>query len=67
MRSNDPALDPARVASYAPYWVVRAHALRREGEGKGAREALEAAIALTERASVRAYLESQRASFPSGA
>lgn len=60
------ALDRARVAGYAPYWVVRAHVLRREGQLDGAREALETAITLTRRASVRAYLESQRSSFPGG-
>lgn len=48
------ALDVARRASYAPYWVARAHVLRRLGHDDSA--ARERAIGLTEHPALRAFL-----------
>jgi RNA polymerase sigma-70 factor (ECF subfamily) len=54
-------IDPARVAEYAPYWVVLAHARRRSGDPTGAREAMTRAIKLTRSLSLRAFLEAAAA------
>jgi RNA polymerase sigma-70 factor, ECF subfamily len=64
MQAGDPAgalamldaLDPARVAGYQPYWVVRAHCLQRAGDGTGAQRAGAVALGLTEDPALRAHL-----------
>jgi predicted RNA polymerase sigma factor len=50
-------IDRARVADYAPYWVVLSHARRLGGDQAGAREAMTKAITLTRSPRLRAYLE----------
>jgi predicted RNA polymerase sigma factor len=47
-------LDPALVAGYQPYWVVRAHCLR--GTGADAARAAQVALGLTEDPALRAHL-----------
>jgi RNA polymerase sigma-70 factor, ECF subfamily len=54
-------IDPARVAEYAPYWVVLAHARRRSGDATGARDAMTRAIQLTRSLRLRAFLEAAAA------
>lgn len=47
-----------RVATYQPYWAVRAYLLNKlEGQTPSARQALQKAIGLTEDPAVRAYLQ----------
>ena len=48
-------LRPADVATYQPYWAVRAHLLRRAGD-PAAGEAFARAVGLTEDPAVRAFL-----------
>lgn len=50
-------VDSARVAEYAPYWVVVSHACRRSGDLTGARDAMTKAIALTRSPRLRNFLE----------
>lgn len=50
-------IEPARVAEYAPYWVVLSHARKKSGDEAGAREAMTKAVALTRSPSVRTFLE----------
>jgi predicted RNA polymerase sigma factor len=54
-------IDAAVVKSYQPYWAVRAHLLRRLGHSRGARDAFDRAIGLTEDAAVRTFLLHRRA------
>jgi RNA polymerase sigma-70 factor (ECF subfamily) len=56
------AIDGRSVASYQPYWAVRAHLLQRLGRGRQATEAFERAIRLTEDGAVRRFLEERRGS-----
>lgn len=49
-------LPPESVASYQPYWAVRAHALSRSGRTAEAREAFKSASGLSRDPSVRAFL-----------
>jgi RNA polymerase sigma-70 factor (ECF subfamily) len=51
-------VEPASIAAYPPYWVVRAHVLRAGAEEDAAREAMQRAIGLTEDAALRAFLQS---------
>lgn len=57
------SLEPARVESYAPYWVVLSHVLRKKSQREPARAALVKGIALTANASMRAYLLAELAEF----
>lgn len=50
------ALPRERIESYQPYWALRAHLLRRSGDGAGAAAATTRAIGLTEDPAVRAWL-----------
>lgn len=50
------ALDPALVAAYQPYWVVRAHCLHRTGGDAG--RAARVALGLTEDPALRTHLSS---------
>ncbi len=50
-------IDRARVAEYAPYWVVLSHARRRSGDPAGARGAMTKAITLTRSPRLRTFLE----------
>ncbi|HEY8564303.1 MAG TPA: DUF6596 domain-containing protein [Beijerinckiaceae bacterium] len=54
------ALDEERVATYQPYWAVRAEALRGVGLWNEARAAYERAIGLTEDEAVRRFLAAER-------
>ncbi|MGZ3452448.1 MAG: RNA polymerase sigma factor [Polyangiales bacterium] len=53
------ALPPPSVASYQPYWAVRANALRRIGSSESTL-AYDRAIGLSEDPAVRAFLQKQR-------
>ena len=53
-------IDSAAVATYQPYWAVRAHLLRREGDRSGAAEAYDRAIGLTEDPAIRRFLLERR-------
>lgn len=55
--------DP-RLASYQPYWAVRANLLARTGRSDQARHAYEIAIGLESDAAVRNYLEKLRDQLP---
>ncbi|MEO1091465.1 MAG: DUF6596 domain-containing protein [Pseudomonadota bacterium] len=50
------ALPEATVATYQPYWAVRAHLLRLSGDEADAQAAYERAAALTDDPAVRAFL-----------
>lgn len=50
-------IEPARVAEYAPYWVVLSHARRKIGDEAGAREAMTKGVSLTRSPWVRTFLE----------
>ena len=50
-------IDRARVAEYAPYWVVLSHARRRSGDPAGARDAMTKAITLTRSPRLRTFRE----------
>jgi RNA polymerase sigma-70 factor, ECF subfamily len=54
-------IDRARVAEYAPYWVVLSHARRRSGDLAGARDAMSKAITLTRSPRLRTFLEATAA------
>lgn len=56
-------LEGARVAEYAPYWVVLSHARQRRGDSAGAREAMTRAVALTRSSPLRRFLETTLADF----
>ena len=53
-------IDRAAVATYQPYWAVRAHLLRQAGEAAGAAEAYDRAIGLTEDPATRRFLLERR-------
>jgi predicted RNA polymerase sigma factor len=53
------AIPPEAVATYQPYWALRAHLLRRLGRPPEAREAYVRAIGLSENAAVREFLVGQ--------
>jgi RNA polymerase sigma-70 factor (ECF subfamily) len=55
------AIDPVTVKSYQPYWAARAHLLSRSGDWRGACDAYDRAIGLTEDAAARAFLLRRRA------
>lgn len=50
------AIPPEAMASYQPYWALRAHLLRALGQASEAREAYERAVSLSEDAAVREFL-----------
>ncbi|MEO1173663.1 MAG: DUF6596 domain-containing protein, partial [Myxococcota bacterium] len=50
-------IDLKRVAQYAPYWVVLAHASRHSSDPTSAREAMTRAMKLTRSPRLRAFLE----------
>jgi RNA polymerase sigma-70 factor (ECF subfamily) len=54
------ALDPAAVATYQPYWAVRAHLLRLLDRPSDAETAYDRAIGLTEDPAVRRFLIDRR-------
>jgi RNA polymerase sigma-70 factor (ECF subfamily) len=54
-------IDADAVRLYQPYWAVRAHLLRRLGRARGALDAYDRAIELTEDAAIRNFLLSRRA------
>jgi RNA polymerase sigma-70 factor (ECF subfamily) len=54
------ALESASVATYQPYWALRAHLLKQLGRARAAREAYDRAIALTEDDAVRQFLQERR-------
>ena len=54
------ALDRTAVATYQPYWAVRAHLLRRLGRAPEAIEATDRAIGLTEDPAIRRFLLERR-------
>lgn len=53
-------IDPAVVATYQPYWAVRAHLLQRLRRGQEAADAFERAIGLAEDPAVRRFLLQRR-------
>jgi len=53
-------IDRAAVATYQPFWAVRAHLLRQVGEGADAVEAYDRAIGLTEDPAIRRFLLERR-------
>jgi len=53
-------IDRDAVASYQPYWAVRAHLLRRSGRSAEAAAAFDRAIGLTEQDAIRAFLIERR-------
>jgi predicted RNA polymerase sigma factor len=53
-------IDPAVVATYQPYWAVRAHLLQRLRRGQEASDAFERAIGLAEDPAVRRFLLQRR-------
>nr|WP_293247149.1 hypothetical protein [Panacagrimonas sp.] len=55
------AIEADTVASYQPWWAVRAHLLARLRRDAEAIEAYERAIGRAEDADVRAFLQSRRA------
>ncbi|MBC8058026.1 MAG: RNA polymerase subunit sigma-70 [Rhizobiales bacterium] len=56
-------IERARIAEYAPYWVVLSYACQRSGDDAGAREAMTKAIALTRTPRLRTFLEATLAGF----
>ena len=54
-------IDADVAKAYQPYWAVRAHLQRRLGQARGALEAFDRAIELTEDAAVRNFLLRRRA------
>ena len=54
------AIDRSDVATYQPYWAVRAHLLRGTGDAAGASEAYDRAIGLTEDPAIRRFLLERR-------
>jgi RNA polymerase sigma-70 factor, ECF subfamily len=58
------ALPSASVASHQPYWVARAHLLRRAGRVEEAGKALQRGIGLTADARVRRFLQGRSPSAP---
>lgn len=55
------AIEPARIASYQPWWATRAHVLARLGKTEDAIEAFDRAIGLSDDPAARTYLAAQRA------
>jgi RNA polymerase sigma-70 factor (ECF subfamily) len=55
------AIDRKDVASYQPYWAVRAHLLAQKGDVAAASEAYMTAIGLSESAAVRRFLSDRLA------
>ena len=55
------AISPDALASYQPYWALRAHLLARVGRVPDAREAYVRAAELSEDEAVRTFLDAQRA------
>jgi RNA polymerase sigma-70 factor (ECF subfamily) len=53
-------IDRAAVATYQPYWAVRAHLLRQAGDSAEAAEAYDRAIGLTEDPATRRFLLERR-------
>ena len=53
------AIRPDQIASYQPYWVLRAHLLKQLGHSDDAAEAYTRAIGLTEDTAVREFLTSE--------
>ena len=53
-------LEAAAVASYQPYWAVRAHLLRTAGRAEDARDAYDRAIGLAEDPAIRRFLIERR-------
>ena len=53
-------IDRGAVATYQPFWAVRAHLLRQAGEAAGAAEAYDRAIGLTEDPATRRFLLERR-------
>jgi RNA polymerase sigma-70 factor (ECF subfamily) len=53
-------IEPSAVATYQPYWAVRAHLLRGEKRDEEAREAYDRAIGLAEDPSIRRFLLERR-------
>lgn len=60
------ALDPALVAGYQPYWVVRAHCLHRSGAPADAERAGRRALGLTEDPALRQHLHATFARWSDG-
>jgi len=56
------ALDPARLAAYAPWWAVRAEVAARTGDPAGAAHAWQVAAGLAVDPAERAFLLERRAS-----
>jgi RNA polymerase sigma-70 factor (ECF subfamily) len=56
------AIESASVATYQPYWALRAHLLKRLGRSRAAAEAYDRAIELTEDDAVRRFLQERRKS-----
>ena len=54
------AIDRAAVATYQPFWAVRAHLLRHAGRAADAAEAYDRAIGLTEAPAIRQFLLERR-------
>ena len=54
------AVDPKSVATYQPYWAVRAHLLNRLGKRPEAQQAYDRAIGLAEDAAIREFLLKKR-------
>jgi RNA polymerase sigma-70 factor (ECF subfamily) len=54
------AIDRSAVASYQPYWAVRAHVTRILGRAHEALEAYDRAIGLTEDPAIRQFLLERR-------
>ncbi|MBV8168231.1 MAG: RNA polymerase subunit sigma-70, partial [Alphaproteobacteria bacterium] len=54
------AIDASTVATYQPFWALRAHLLARAGRSAAARDAFERAIGLAEDQAVRDYLIKKR-------
>ena len=53
------AIPPDTIATYQPYWALRAHLLRRLGRADPARQAYAQAIGLSEDTAVREFLVTQ--------
>jgi RNA polymerase sigma-70 factor (ECF subfamily) len=58
------AIDPARTATYQPWWVVRAKLAEARGAPDDARRALERALGLTEDDAVRRFLNARLQALP---
>jgi RNA polymerase sigma-70 factor (ECF subfamily) len=54
------ALAARDMASYQPYWAVRAHLLRERGDADQARRAYDLAIGLAEDPAIKRFLLSRR-------